>query len=203
MPHAASAPIVTTPSAKPESPNSNPAQLAPEFWLTFWPELTTVEDPAFVRFVEKVAKETTELFGTQDWIIFAHAAREEKIPKGLAVRMKRLLDLGLIEKGKGRKYLLGRKYYAAVGQKGVYTRKKGLDRETNMALLLKHIEVNTATGSKLEELCQVLPALNVTHVQSLLRSLRKRDAVYSVGVTSLGRWFPGSGLETCDQSVSN
>jgi len=101
-----------------------------------------VEDPAFVRFVEKVAKETTELFGTQDWIIFAHAAREEKIPKGLAVRMKRLLDLGLIEKGKGRKYLLGRKYYAAVGQKGVYTRKKGSDRETNMALLLKHIEVN-------------------------------------------------------------
>jgi len=40
MPYAASAPIVTTPSAKPESPNSNPAQLVPEFWLTFWPELT-------------------------------------------------------------------------------------------------------------------------------------------------------------------
>ena len=79
--------------------------------------------------------------------------------------MKRLLDLGLIEKGKGRKYLLGRKYYAAVGQKGVYTRKKGLDRETNMALLLKHIQVNTATGSKLEELSHIrLP------IQALLSS---------------------------------
>ena len=40
MPHAATDPILTPPSAKPVSPNSNPAQLAPEFWLTFWPELT-------------------------------------------------------------------------------------------------------------------------------------------------------------------
>jgi len=40
MPHYASALIVPAPSAKPESPNSNPAQLAPEFRLTFWPELT-------------------------------------------------------------------------------------------------------------------------------------------------------------------
>ena len=42
----------------------------------------TVQDPAFVRFVEKVSKESTVLFGTHDWMIFAHAARGEKIPKG-------------------------------------------------------------------------------------------------------------------------
>ena len=67
-----------------------------------------------------------------------------------------------------------------------------MDRETNLTLLLKHIEENKATGSKLEELCQVLPALNLTHVQSLLRSLKKRGVAYSVGVTSQGRWSPGS-----------
>ena len=42
MPYAASVHILTSASAKPESTNSNPAQLAPEFWLTFWPELTAV-----------------------------------------------------------------------------------------------------------------------------------------------------------------
>jgi len=41
-------------------------------------------------------------------------------------------------------------------EKGTYTRKKGLDRETNKALLLKHIKENTKNGSRLKELMQVL-----------------------------------------------
>ena len=36
--------------AKPESPNSSPVQMAPEFWLTFWPEL------ALLRVVEEICK---------------------------------------------------------------------------------------------------------------------------------------------------
>ena len=161
----------------------------------------TVQDPAFVRFVEKVGKESTEFFNTQDWLVFSHAGRSEKIPKELHSRLPRLLDLGLIEKCKGRSYILGRRYYADAGRKGEFTRKRGLDRETNLALLLRHIEENKATGAKLEELCQVLPALSQTHVQSLLRSLKKRRAVYSIGVTSQGRWFPGAGSEDSDENV--
>ena len=38
--HAATALILTPPTTKPVSPNSSPAQLAPEFWITVWPELT-------------------------------------------------------------------------------------------------------------------------------------------------------------------
>jgi ATP-dependent DNA helicase RecG len=41
-----------------------------------------------------------------------------------------------------RKYMLFRKYYEFVDRKGVYTRKRGLDRETNKQLLLKHIRDN-------------------------------------------------------------
>ena len=36
-----------------------------------------------------------------------------------------------------------------------YTRKKGLDRETNKALLLKHIQDNASTGAQMEEFRQV------------------------------------------------
>lgn len=153
----------------------------------------TVQDPAFVRFVEKVGKETTFLFGTHDWMILAHAARGEKIPKGQEARVKRLLDLGLIERGNGRIYLLARRYYESVGQRGTYTRKKGLDRKQNLALLLQHIEENKSAGCKLEELCQVLPALPTTQVQSLLRTLQRAGEVHSVGRTNQGRWFPGPG----------
>ena len=63
------------------------------------------------------------------------------------------------------------------------------------ALLLKHIRENEATGSSLEELCQVLPALRKTHVQSLLKTLKKRGEVHSMGRTRGGRWLPGPALE--------
>lgn len=151
----------------------------------------TVQDPAFVRFVEKVGKETTAFFGTHDWMIFAQAARGEKIPKGQESRLKRLLDLGVIERGKGRTYILARRFYESVGQKGAYTRKKGLDRKQNLALLMQHIEEFKATGSKLEELCQVLPALPMTQVQSLLRTLKRRGEAHPIGQRKVGLWFPG------------
>ena len=104
--------------------------------------------------------------------------------------MKRLIDLGLISVvPDGRIFWPGD--IRVVGQKGAYTRKKGLDREQNLALLLKHIEANKATGSKLVELCQVLPALASTHVQSLLRTLKRQGKRIRSdrGVSASG--FPG------------
>ena len=152
----------------------------------------TVQDPAFLRFVEKIGKETTTLFGTQDWMIFDCIGRGDKVAETLRARIPRLIDLGLIERGKGRTLLLSRRYYESVGQKGTYTRRKGLDRETNLALLLKHIEDNRENGSKLDELCQVIPSLPRTTIQSLLKTLKQRGKANSVGRTNGGRWFPGS-----------
>jgi ATP-dependent DNA helicase RecG len=150
----------------------------------------TVQDPHFVRFVEKVGQETTATFTTRDWLVLDHIAREEKVPQELRSRIPRLLDLGLVERS-GRRLMLSRRYYEYAGQKGAYTRKKGLDREQNLALLLKHITDNATDGSKLEELCQVLSALPVTHVRSLLRTLQRREHAHPVGTTSSARWFPG------------
>jgi ATP-dependent DNA helicase RecG len=151
----------------------------------------TVENPAFVRFVEKVGRETIATFSTHDWLVLATIARDDKVPKVLQGRVQRLLDLGLIERVAGRRCMLSRKYYEFVGQKAAYTRKKELDREQNLGLLLKHITDNAATGSKLEDLCQVLSALPMSHVQSLLRTLKRRGEAYPIGTTSAGRWFPG------------
>jgi ATP-dependent DNA helicase RecG len=104
--------------------------------------------------------------------------------------------LGLIERGPGRTYILARRYYEFVGQKGAYTRNKGLGRDQNLALLAKHIEENKATGSKLEELCQVLPALPTTQVQSLLRTLKRQGKAHPVGKRKAGLWFPGKSATT-------
>lgn len=106
-------------------------------------------------------------------MIFANIGRGDKVAEPLRGRIPRLIDLGLIERGKGRTLLLSRRYYETVGQKGAYTRRKGLDRETNLALLLKHIEDNREIGSKLDELCQVIPSLPRTTIQSLLKTLKQ------------------------------
>jgi len=156
----------------------------------------TVQDLAFVRFVEKISQETTISFGTHDWTIFAHVARGEKIPKGQEDRVKRLLDLGLIERAKGQTYILARRYYEFVGQKGAYTRKKGLDRKQNLALLVQHLRENQTVGCKLEEFCQVLPALPPTQVRSLLRTLQRNGEAHCVGKTNQGRWFLGAAAQS-------
>lgn len=151
----------------------------------------TVQDPSFVRFVEKVGRATTATFNTRDWLVLSTVARDEKVPKVHQGRVQRLIELGLIERVAGQRYVFSKKYYDFVGDAPAYTRKKGLGRDQNLTLLLNHIQNNKDRGSKLEDLCQVLPALPMTQVQSLLRSLKRSQKAYSVGKTSAARWYPG------------
>jgi len=151
----------------------------------------TVQDPEFVRFVEKISKETPTFFSTHDWLIMSAASRGERLSKASRERAARLMDLGVIERGKGNTVILSRRYYEFTGKTGAYTRKKGLDREHNLALLLKHIEENAEAGSKLDDLCEVIPSLPPTHVQSLLRTLKRRGLAHPVGRRRAGMWYPG------------
>lgn len=92
---------------------------------------------------------------------------------------------------RGARHILARRLYAALGSKGIYTRRKGLDRDTNKALLLKHIRDNARTGARMAEFRQVLPALSRSEIQVLLRELRAEQAVHNTGRTKAARWFPG------------
>jgi ATP-dependent DNA helicase RecG len=79
-----------------------------------------------------------------------------------------------------------------VGKPGEYTRRRGLDHETQKALLLQHIQHSARDGSPLTELTQVLPALKPNQVQYLLRELKREGSAHRVGRTKAARWFPGS-----------
>jgi ATP-dependent DNA helicase RecG len=57
----------------------------------------------------------------------------------------------------------------------MYTRKRGLDRETNKALLLKHIENNDQDGSRFRDFKQVLPALSDGQIKVMLKNLSTRQ----------------------------
>jgi ATP-dependent DNA helicase RecG len=154
-----------------------------------------VQDPKFLQYLERVGKETLASFTTEDLLVLDSIHSQRPIPGDLQGRVNSLLDHGVIERvgrGRGVRYILSRRFYRFLGKRGTYTRKRGLDRETNRQLLLKHIKDNARDGSRLRDLLEVLPVLSVAQVQSLLREMKKERLVHNVGRTRAARWYPGS-----------
>jgi ATP-dependent DNA helicase RecG len=152
-----------------------------------------VQDVRFLQFLEKVGRERLELFGTEDFLLLDLIHRGQPVPDPLKLRLNRLVSMGIIErygKGRGVRYVLCRRFYKMTGEKGTYTRKKGLDRETNKALLMQHIHDNKESGSRLKELMQVLPFLTDDQVKKLVAELKKEEKIYHTGATRAALWYP-------------
>ena len=163
-------------------------------WLTLHGD---IQDPEFLRFLEEIGREQVAAFGLDDFLVVDLVRREQRVPDPLRLRVEHLLEQGIIERvgrGRGVRLLLSRRFYRHIGKAGVYTRQRGLDRETNKELLLKHIQDNRNEGSRLGELVQVLPALSYVQVQKLLQDLRIQGRILKVGNTNAARWYPGSSL---------
>lgn len=157
-----------------------------------------IQDENFLRFLEKIGQERLASFTTEDFLVLDLVHREQSIPAAppeLKARLKLLIDLGIVEcigNGRGARYMLCHQYYTLVEKRGVYTRKLGLDKETNKELLLKHIRSNAKYGAKLFELNQVLPALSISQLQKLLKELKNQGQIYLKGKTKASLWFPGA-----------
>jgi len=154
-----------------------------------------VQDVRFLRFLEQIGRETLQSFTTEDLLILDILRQQDAVPENLTPRLKRLRERGLIEtigRGKGTKYFLAKRLYVAIGDKAAYTRRRGLDRETNKALLVRHLEHYSAEGSQLNDLMKVLPNLSRGQIQSLMKELKQEGRAYPKGKTKGGRWFPGS-----------
>ena len=153
-----------------------------------------VQNPRFLTFLKHVTQEGLGPFTTQDFLVLDSVQREESVPPMLKDRLGFLKDRGIVEltsRGRGAKPILSRRFYAFLGKKGVYTRKRGLDRETNKALLLQHIQHFRQEGSRLQDLKQVLPQLTHDQIQKLMRELKDDGKVHMIGTTNSARWFPG------------
>ncbi len=160
-------------------------------WITLHGE---IQDPEFLRFLEEIGTERAASFSTEDFLAIDLVHREQPVPDHLVSRAHGLLEEGILErvgKGRGTRYLLARRFYRFLGKGGVYTRRRGLDRETNKALLLQHIKDSAETGARLEELQQVLPGLSRDQVRTLLRELKRDGLVEVCGITKAARWFLG------------
>jgi ATP-dependent DNA helicase RecG len=123
-----------------------------------------------------------------DYLALECLQQEKPLSAPLRERLAGLLAAGAVEsvgRGKGR-YILSEALYASLGAKGTHTRQRGLDRETNKALLLKHLTKHREHGAALAELRQVLPSLPMSAVRDLLKELRNEGAPPTDGCAPLG-----------------
>lgn len=158
-------------------------------WVTLHGE---IQDPEFLRFLEEIGSERQASFSTEDFLVVDLIHREQPVSELLKHRIPHLLEQGVIERvgrGRGVRYLLSRRFYRHLGKAGVYTRKRGLDRETNKELLFKHICDSGTEGCKGSDFRQVLPHLSRGSIYRLLAELKREGKVRVEGMTKAGRWY--------------
>lgn len=147
-----------------------------------------VRDARFLRFLEQVGDERLQHFTTEDFLLIDYVHREQAIPETLKSRLKGLLEAGIVERTGRGKVILSKKLYAFIGEKGVHTRKQGLDRETEKELLIRHLKTVGADGAPVSELMQVLPDKTRGQVRGLLQKLRDEGRARRIGSTKAGKW---------------
>lgn len=152
-----------------------------------------IRDVRFLRFLERVGAEKQKSFDTQDFVALDLLSSEQRVPAMLQPRLQRLRELGVVELTSGHRYILSRSLYGFLGKRGVYTRKRGLDRDTKKALLLKHIQDAGHIGATFQEFTEVFPSLTREQIKSLRKDLQREGRIHCVGVTRNARWFPGRG----------
>jgi ATP-dependent DNA helicase RecG len=149
----------------------------------------TVQDPAFLQFFEKVGASTGESFYVEDLLVLDLLRQGKRVPKDLELRLQHLAERGVIElvsRGRGAKYLLSKKFYDFSNKRGAYTRARGLNRETNKALILEHLRHHKK--GVIKEFEEVLPSLTRNQIHSLIKELKTEGKVTHNGGKKLGFW---------------
>jgi ATP-dependent DNA helicase RecG len=148
-----------------------------------------VLDKNMLLLISRIGNERLESISTEDFLVINSLFYEQKIPKNLEGRTKRLVDMGIIEHVSRNKFVLARAFYEITGKMGARTRHVGLDRDTNKELLYKHINEKGKVGTPFSELQQVLPGHSRGQIQVLLRELRADGKIHVVGKTLGARWY--------------
>ena len=157
-----------------------------------------VLDKRMLSVMSKIGNERMEQLATADFLVIDALYHDREVSAALRSRLGALVEMGIIERVSRERYILARDLYVAAGQSGVHTRKVGLDRETNKALLFKHISENGAAGTPMKELRQVLPSKSDRQIKIMLHEMRDAGLIYSEGRTIALKWYATAGKTLLD-----
>ena len=147
-----------------------------------------VQDPRFVEFFRKLEQEQPNL-SVEDLIVADRVYRGVGVVGFLESRIDRLLELGIIERVGRKRFILSSRFYRHLGEGGVYTRKRGLTKPHEKALLLEHLRNSGRRGSDMEELAQVVPTRDRRHITRLLQELKREGSAVVTGRTRAAKWY--------------
>lgn len=162
-----------------------------QVWLTLEGE---VQDPRFLRLLAAVGQEQVRSFDTDHLLVLDLAYRQQPIPADLRPCAAPLVEAGILEKA-GRRIIPSRRLMTVLGEKGRYTRIKGLQRPAQRELILQHIR-ESKDGARFEDLEQVLPGQPEWAVKALLKALKAEGLIVPQGKTRGTRWFPASKVQS-------
>jgi len=146
-------------------------------------------DNRMFTILNRIGDENLELFTINDFLIIDTLLHERKLSNYLKKYMKRLVDLGVVERIGRSKYVLARSFYEVTGRSIAHTNNVKMDRNMCKELIRMHLKINGEKGTALKEFYQVLPNHNRSQIQVLLREMRRDNIVRLEGVTSSARWY--------------
>lgn len=148
-----------------------------------------IQDIQFLKFFEKVYSEKTIGWTTQDLILLDDIRTGKSLLPEYQDSLRRLTEQGIVEKfgrGRGVKYILSKRFYTFLGEKGAYTRMKGLGIEEKKALIIKHLK-NYGKGT-ISEFQDVILSSNREYIKYLLKVLRDEKQIKFEGSKKSGFW---------------
>lgn len=151
---------------------------------------SNIQDKQFLLFLERILNEKEISLTAFDLITLDEIRQGNHPSEEFKNNILKLKELGIIElygRGKGRKYIITKKFYSFIGEEGRYTKIVGLDLEEKKALIIKHIK-NFGKGTY-GEFEQIFPALNRNQINNILKSLKKEQKIIYKGTTRIGVWI--------------
>lgn len=146
---------------------------------------------AFVRFILKCDRDALETLSTDQWLALEAFSLEKEFPQCPQDSLRRLLELGLIERASNGRFILPRLYYEFMDRIQVYKRLR--EREVKKESLESELKKYRIDGLDINELHQVLPQEDRRTVRRYMKDLESEGRVHSQGENRWTRYYPGPG----------
>jgi ATP-dependent DNA helicase RecG len=147
-------------------------------------------DKRLLLLIKKIDEERQELLSADDFLVIDALFHDKPLNENLRLRLKHLIEIGIVESKGRNKYDLARGLYEATGENGVHTRLIVNDHKTKKELLFMHIQNNLQTGVSLKEFQSILPGHSPRQIQMLLDELRSESKIVSKGKGRGAAWYP-------------
>lgn len=136
-----------------------------------------IKDIEFAKYVLKIASKL-KMFLNDTELLLLYDIKEGKRLENNKV-LRELSNTGIIERLGPNKFILSKQYYASIDRKGVYTRRRGLDKETNKKLIIHHLEYYKK--GYIKDFLEVLKDVPKSTVNAYLAELKADGVVKLVG----------------------